>query len=87
LIGHVDKSCEKKLKKGEVQQYSKALRLIPERKRPEVGMGDHATSFRPSWCQGGNGSRGSWGLGNNSLKIGSGSDGPSWRRSDDANEK
>lgn len=32
-IGHTDRLCEAQLKKGEVQQFSRALRYIPEKKR------------------------------------------------------
>jgi hypothetical protein len=30
LIGHTDRICEVQLEKGVVQQFSKALRFIPE---------------------------------------------------------
>lgn len=33
LIGHTDRSCEMQLERGAVQQYSKALRFIPEKKK------------------------------------------------------
>lgn len=89
LIGHIDRVCTKKLQKDEVQQYSKALRFIPERRRLEDGGGDRNAIFKPSWRQSGSGSRGSWGSGGRSLQRGSGgdryttghggSDAPSWR--------
>jgi hypothetical protein len=73
LIGHIDKVCEKKLQKGEVQQYSKAFRFIPERRRVEEGSRLH-------WRSGGSGSRDNWGLGGRPRLTGARSDAPSWRK-------
>jgi hypothetical protein len=39
IIGHIDRVCEKKLEKGEIQQFSKSLRFIPEKRRTEEGRG------------------------------------------------
>jgi hypothetical protein len=39
LIGHTDRMCEKKLEKGQVQQYSRSLRFIPEKKLSFGGRG------------------------------------------------
>jgi hypothetical protein len=33
IIGHIDGACEKKLEKGEIQQFSKSLHFIPEKRR------------------------------------------------------
>jgi hypothetical protein len=83
LIGHIDKECSRELKKGDVQQYNKALRVIPERRRWEDGAGDRGWQSRPSWRQGGSGSKGSWGSGGKGMnRTGSGSDAPSWRKSE-----
>jgi hypothetical protein len=75
IIGHIDKVCEKKLSKGEVQQFSRTLRFIPEKRRMHEERGD-----RSFWRAGGSGSRGSWGSGGRFGQQGSGSDAPSWRR-------
>jgi hypothetical protein len=39
IIGHIDRVCEKKLEKREIQQFSKSLRFIPEKRRTEEGRG------------------------------------------------
>lgn len=83
IIGHTDRVCDKKLEKGEVQQFSRALRFIPEKKQvsssSSIRSGEKfVPGFRKS--SGGAGSGGSWGnRGSGSLK---GSDAPSWRRMD-----
>ncbi|CAO2148944.1 unnamed protein product [Urochloa humidicola] len=90
LIGHIDKGCARKLKKGEVQQFGKSLRFIPEKKRMEEGSFEHLRGSRapPTWRPGGSGSRGSYGgSGSKPWSGGSGSDAPSWRKSDDENRK
>lgn len=84
LIGHIDKSGDKTLQKGEVQPYSKALWYILERRKSEFGMGDRDWTSRSSGRQGGSGSRGSWGSGRSMLQA-SGSDAPSWRKKDASN--
>jgi hypothetical protein len=33
IIGHIDKSCEKKVAKGELPQFDKKLRYIPQKQR------------------------------------------------------
>jgi len=43
LIGHTDRSCHIKLKKGEVQQFSKALRFMPEKRYMEKDLGSRTS--------------------------------------------
>lgn len=86
IIGHTDKACSQVLKEGEVQQYSKKLRYLPEKRRNEEGIQDRSGGgrFIPSWRSGNGGSR------NQSWRTGSGrsgSDGPSWRKEDDKKDK
>jgi len=83
IIGHTDKFCEKQLKKGEVQQYNKSLRCIPDRRSREDGSGDRYFGGRSvgPWRSGGSGSRGSFGGSSNKSHSGrAGSDGPTWRK-------
>ncbi|CAO2188550.1 unnamed protein product [Urochloa humidicola] len=82
IIGHIDKQCSIKLKKGEVQQFNKSLRFIPERRRVEDGGGERLSMSRLPWRNGGNGSRGSWGSGSKNNRTQSGSEGPTWRKCD-----
>jgi hypothetical protein len=77
IIGHIDRVCEKKLEKGEIQQFSKSLRFIPEKRRTEEGRGD-----KTFWRASGSGSRGSWSSGGRGGLLGLGSDAPSWRKAD-----
>lgn len=72
FIGHIDKTCEKKLGKGEEPQFSKALRFIPEKKK------SWGLALLPSWRAAdgrSSGSAGSWGSGGKSR-----SDVGSWRK-------
>ncbi|CAO2149240.1 unnamed protein product [Urochloa humidicola] len=87
LIGHTDKQCEKKLGKGEVQQFSKALRFLPDKRRFEESVGDRFASSHLPWRVGGSGSRGSWSSGSRGWQAGKGSDAPSWRKSDEREGK
>jgi hypothetical protein len=67
-IGHIDKDCERKLKKGEEPQFGRWLKWFPPRR----------TSFndnRRNWNDGGR-RMGSWGSGSS----GRGSDAKSWRK-------
>jgi hypothetical protein len=69
-IGHIDKDCESKLKKGEEPQFGRWLKWFPPRR----------TSFndnRRNWNDGGR-RMGSWGSGSS----GRGSDAKSWRKQD-----
>lgn len=65
IISNTDRCCEKKLEKGERQQYIRALRYIPEKKQSSSWGGsrpgdkDFQSFRRPS---GGGGSGGSWGV-------------------------
>lgn len=71
------------LGKGEVQQFSKKLRCMPEKRRADFGGGDQAGGGRyiPSWKLMNQGSRSlSSGSGGRSLSGRTGSDGPSWRK-------
>ncbi|CAN6300283.1 unnamed protein product [Urochloa humidicola] len=78
IVGHTDKVCDIKLKRGEVQQFGPALRFIPEKRKVEEGGGDRTLTYRPvGWRMGGSGSRGSWGSGSKSWQSGEGSDAPS----------
>jgi hypothetical protein len=90
LIGHIDKTCSQNLKEGEVQQYSKKLRYIPEKRRSEDGGWDRSGGgrFTPSWRSGSGGSRSQqWGMGSRMSSGRLGSDGPSWRKEDDTKNK
>lgn len=66
LIGHIDRSCEVQVQKGATQQFSGALRFIPEKKRyGEDSRGKSADQrpmlpWRSSRGRGAGGS-GSWG--------------------------
>jgi hypothetical protein len=44
LIGHTNRMCETQLKKGEPQQYTRALRFILERRRPRESSGSRLGS-------------------------------------------
>jgi len=79
LIGHVDKVCHTKLQKGEMPQYRKHLRFIPDRRRMEESVGEKFKGARNSsdWRSGNGGSRSS---GGRFLTSGGGSDAQSWRK-------
>ncbi|CAO2198127.1 unnamed protein product [Urochloa humidicola] len=83
IIGHTDKSCSRPLASGEVQQFSKKLRCIPNRRRTEDG-GSWFGGGRSQvpWRSGGGGSSGTSrdSYGKNSLANRGGSDAPSWRK-------
>lgn len=87
LIGHIDKVYGRKLKKGEIQQFNKTLRFIPEKRRMEDGTLDRFKANRAHThvrLGGGSGSRGN--ISGTTTKLGSGgsgSDAPSWRKSRD----
>jgi hypothetical protein len=66
LIGHVDRTCSKKLGKGEKAPYGRELRYIPPRKA--IGSVGGSGSWRSGRSE-------SWGSGGKSR-----SDGPSWRK-------
>lgn len=85
-IGHTDKVCDTKLMKGEVQQFSKALRFIPDKRRVEDGGGERSFVNKVGWRQRGSGSRGSWGSGGRLSSQGMGSDAPSWKKTDRVTE-
>jgi hypothetical protein len=69
-IGHVEKECSIKLKKGEEPQYGRWLRWVPPQKQ-------YSAESRWSWGSGGGGHRqGSWGSGGGRT----GSDAPSWKK-------
>jgi hypothetical protein len=69
-IGHVEKECSIKLKRGEEPQYGRWLRWVPPRKQLSA-------ENRWSWGSGGGGRRQrSWGSGGGR----SGSDAPSWKK-------
>jgi hypothetical protein len=84
IIGHTDRVCGTKLKKDEAQQYSKALRFIPEKRRGDEGAGERNLGGKLSlpWRAGGSDSRGSSGSGSWGGRSGrrAGSDAPSWRK-------
>ncbi|KAK1699131.1 hypothetical protein QYE76_015828 [Lolium multiflorum] len=68
LIGHLDKDCSIKLKKGEEPQYGRWLKWIPPKRQGYDG--------RRSWGEGGNRRQYGWSSGGSK----SGSDGPSWKK-------
>lgn len=90
IIGHIDKACTQTMKEGEIQQFSKKLRFLPEKKRGddggmEMAVGGHFTS---SWKFGGSGGWYSqWGSGSKNSAGRSGSDAPSWRKEDGSKNK
>ena len=83
LIGHVDKLCEKKLQKGEVQQFGKHLRFILEKRRVDEFAGERPKRTRRSgpWKSNSGGSHGSFGgSGSRLWSGGSGSNALTWRK-------
>jgi hypothetical protein len=72
IIGHLDRECTIKLKKGEEPQFGRWLRWIPPRK---TRLSDN----RRTWSDGGSRKLLNWGSGG-SKSGGKGSDAPSWRR-------
>lgn len=88
-IGHIDKQCSTRLGPGETQQFSRALRFLPEKKRLE-GFEERSSQhgrLRGGWSGGGSGSRGSQdGRDSRSgrwASSGSGSDAARWRKGED----
>jgi hypothetical protein len=77
MLGHVDRDCVKKLKRGEEAQYGKWLKWVPPRNR---AYGDS----RRGWGDGGGRKHSSWGSGGSLYGAGwkKGSDAPSWRKDD-----
>ncbi|KAK3136348.1 hypothetical protein QOZ80_5BG0432310 [Eleusine coracana subsp. coracana] len=75
IIGHIDKTCSKKLAKGEEPPFDKKLRYFPQRKRME---------YENNSGRGFMGRRGSfWSSSSGrSLAARSSIDAPSWRRQD-----
>jgi hypothetical protein len=69
IIGHVDRECSIKLKRGEEPQFGKWLKWLPPRRIPRE-------ETRRSWVEGGG--RRQYNLGSGGSK--SGSDAPSWRK-------
>jgi hypothetical protein len=82
IIGHTDRSCEIRLEREEVQQFSKQLRCIPSRGRGgDGGSWSGGSKQLSQWKVGGRGSgdhsRGS----SDRFSLGrGGSDAPSWRK-------
>jgi hypothetical protein len=91
IIGHVDRSCVKKVGEGEIQQWSKKLCCIPDRRRNEEGsacFGGGSRGSFGSWRSGSSGSRGSFGGSSSLYQIGrGGSDAPTWRNNEGSNGK
>jgi hypothetical protein len=71
LIGHVEKGCSQKLRRGEELQFGKWLRWVPPRKLGSL-------SIQRSWSDS-RGRRSFWSGGNDS-RDGSRSEGKSWRK-------
>jgi hypothetical protein len=69
IIGHVDKDCSKKLKRGKDPQFGKWLRWVPLKKK-------HSFDGPRKW--GDKGGRGSFSYGSRGTSLGS--DAPSWRK-------
>lgn len=90
LIGHTDKQCEIRLERGEVKQFSKSLRFIPEKKKGDVhdsrcGFGVLSGS---QWENKGSGSKQIFGVrGDRWGPTGSGSDALTWRKAKDSSNK
>jgi hypothetical protein len=86
VIGHVDRNCVEKVGKGEIQQFSKKLRCILDKRRLDEGntrFGGGSRGSFGSWRSGSSGSRGSFGgSGNMYLSGRNGSDTPTWRKDD-----
>lgn len=81
LIGHVDRSCSKKLGKEEPAPYSRELRFVPPR-RPGGGGGPRLTDGYHGGSSGRSGGSGSWRGRADSWGFGgkSRSDGSSWMK-------
>jgi hypothetical protein len=71
IIGHLDRGCSLKLKKGEVAQYGRELRWLPP-KRMSYG------EPRRIWSNNGRGTQGGWGTKGREH----GSDSQSWRKTE-----
>jgi hypothetical protein len=71
MIGHVEKECSKKLKKGEEPQFGRWLKWVPPRR-------NYLVENRRSWGSGGSRSQGSGGSSGGRAR----SDAPSWRRTE-----
>jgi hypothetical protein len=76
VLGHVNKTCSKKLKRGEEPQYGKWLKWIPPKKM-------NTFSNQRVWTE--NRGRRNYLLGNNENRWAS--DGPSWRKDVDGGQK
>jgi hypothetical protein len=70
ILGHVDKDCDKKLKRGEEPQYGKWLKWVPPRKNFS------SDGYRRNLSE--RGGRRSYNLGLAGSRLGS--DAPSWRK-------
>lgn len=89
-IGHVDKQCDVRVEKGAVQQFTKSLRFIPERRRPDNSENRWSSGgrHRGIWSGTASGSKGSQdSCGGRWASLGSGSDAISWRKKDIGNER
>lgn len=78
IIGHTGRLCEIQLEKGAVQQFSKALRFIPDKKSGSELSGRSSGNRQNSMCNTEarwSGCSGSWGSGGRK-----GSDDRSWRK-------
>lgn len=80
VIGHTEKICDKKLTKGEIQQYDRSLRWMPPKFRGEQEQGVYGGSRSGTSGRSGSsnerlgGRSGRWGMTSNR------SDGPTWRK-------
>lgn len=84
IVGHTDRACEIQLKKGEVQQFSRSLRYIPEKKKSGEDSGSRFGGLHSQlpWKvnRGGRGAGIFYGC--RGSGSGRGSDATSWRKSE-----
>lgn len=85
LIGHIDRSCDIHVEKGATQQFSRALRFIPEKRKfwEERGKPADFHSQLPWRSSRGRGASGSGSWGSCGRK---GSDSDNWRKGDKSEE-
>ncbi|XP_044338554.1 ribosome-binding protein 1 [Triticum aestivum] len=79
IMGHIDRECKTKLKRGEVAEYGRWLRYLPEAYQGGEERGRQAMEYS------GGANRRRYGWTNSSGR--SGSDGPSWRKNTEGSER
>ncbi|CAN6268705.1 unnamed protein product [Urochloa humidicola] len=84
IIGHIDRTCDKKLPKGELPQWGKNLRYIPAKRRGNYDAGDrfYGSRMSPHWKSYGYGGKSGYRGSGRGFSSGLASDAPSWRKED-----